>query len=316
MDPLRRIDASRQTWWFLRSLCSLPLWSRICHLHKPCAVALTIDRRSDYYIASLLPSSRGAACTWNDAVDREFDKKVARCHVRPIARGAVTPFQAYLWATFQTVAIVAILFRLPAACMFYFLEIVLLSVIYPFAKRVTYYPQFVLGSTFSVTFLTSVRSMDVDPLSKDNFAPSLCFFAANTIWTMIYDTIYAHQDVADDVHAGVKSMAVQFRDSTKLLTSLLAFFMTGFLALAGALAKRGPLYYIPAVGGSAVGLGATITLVNLADARSCGWWFSWGFLFVGGSILTGLVAESVGRSAGQHMEPAMQMNATWIHGDL
>ncbi|KAJ5126389.1 uncharacterized protein N7443_009431 [Penicillium atrosanguineum] len=242
----------------------MPLWSRTCHLHKPCAIVLLVDRRSNRYIASLLSSSPEPVCTWNDAVDKEFDKKVARGCVRPIARGAVTPFQAYPWATLKTVAIVAILFRLPATCMFF----VFLSTIYPFAKRVTYYPQFVLGSIFSLAFFTSVRGMDVDPLSKDNFAPSLCFFAANTIWTTIYDTIYAHQDVADDVHVGVKSMAVHLRNSSKLLTSFLALFITGLLALAGALAGFGPLYYIPVVGESAMGLGATSTLVKLAEAKS------------------------------------------------
>ncbi|KAJ5137139.1 UbiA prenyltransferase family-domain-containing protein [Penicillium atrosanguineum] len=251
----------------------LPSWVPYAELRRP-------DRPGKFYALYVLclfgvglatstspvqlSSSPEPVCTWNDAVDKEFDKKVARGCVRPIARGAVTPFQAYPWATLKTVAIVAILFRLPATCMFF----VFLSTIYPFAKRVTYYPQFVLGSIFSLAFFTSVRGMDVDPLSKDNFAPSLCFFAANTIWTTIYDTIYAHQDVADDVHVGVKSMAVHLRNSSKLLTSFLALFITGLLALAGALAGFGPLYYIPVVGESAMGLGATSTLVKLAEAKS------------------------------------------------
>jgi 4-hydroxybenzoate polyprenyltransferase len=131
---------------------------------------------------------------------------------------------------------------------------------------------------------------------------------------MIYDTIYAHQDVADDVHAGVKSMAVKFQDSTKLLTSLLACVMTALLAITGVLAKLGPLYYLSAVGGSAASLAATISMVDLADSRSCGWWFSWGFLFVGGSILSGFAAESIGRSAAWSAEPTL--NGSWIHPDL
>lgn len=132
----------------------------------------------------------------------------------------------------------------------YFSGIVVLSTIYPFAKRFTYYPQFVLGATLSVTFLTSVQSLNVNPLAREIIAPSLCFSAANTVWTMIYDAIYAHQDVADDVHAGVKSMAVKFKDSTKLLTSLLACVMSALLAITEVLVKSGPLYYLSAVGGS------------------------------------------------------------------
>jgi 4-hydroxybenzoate polyprenyltransferase len=121
--------------------------------------------------------------------------------------------------------------------------VVVLSIIYPFAKRFTYYPQFILGSIFSVGFLTSVQSLNVNPLSREISAPSLCFFAANTGWTIVYDTIYAYQDVADDIHAGVKSMAIKFQNSTKLLTSLLACVMTALLAMTGALVKLGPLYY-------------------------------------------------------------------------
>jgi hypothetical protein len=160
-----------------------------------------------------------------------------------------------------------------------------------------------------------IRSiLGFNPLSREILAPSLCFFAANTVWTMIYDTIYACQDVVDDVHAGVKSMAAKFQNSTKLLTSILACVMTAFLAMTSILVKLGPLYYLSAVGGSAVSLAATISMVDLADSRSCGWWFSWGFLFVGGSILSGLAAESVGRSAAWSVEP--KHNGSWIHPDL
>ncbi|KAJ5645809.1 4-hydroxybenzoate polyprenyl transferase [Penicillium lividum] len=276
------------------------------------SLALVVDRAITLLLCCLL--ARGAACTFNDAVDRDFDKQVARCQLRPIARGSVSVMRGQLWASIQTLAIIAILLRLPVACMRYFSGIVVLSTIYPFAKRFTNYPQFVLGSIFSMGFLTSVQSLNVDPLSKALLAPTASLFAANTVWTMIYDTIYAHQDVADDIHAGVKSMAVRFRDSTKLLTSLLACVMTTLLAMTGVFAKLGPLYYLLAVGGSAAGLAATISMVDLANPRSCGWWFNWGFLFIGGSILSGLAAESFGRSAAWSVEPVT--NATWIHLDL
>lgn len=183
--------------------------------------------------------ARRAACTWNNAVDQDFDKKVARCRLRPIARGDVTRSQAHMWAVFQTLAIIAILLRSPIACMCYFSVIILLATIYPFAKRFTYFPQSVLESIFSVAFLTSVQSLNVNPSSKEILASSLCFFAANTVWTIIYDAIHAHQDVADDVHAGVKSMAVKLKISTKTLTSLLACVMTGVFA------DLGPLYIFP-----------------------------------------------------------------------
>lgn len=90
--------------------------------------------------------------------------------------------------------------------------------------------------------------------------------------------------------------------------------MTALLAITGVLVKLGPLYYVSAVGGSAASLAATIAMVDLADSRSCGWWFSWGFLFVGGDILSGLAAESIGRSSAWPAEPIT--NGSCVHLDL
>ncbi|KAJ5190251.1 UbiA prenyltransferase family-domain-containing protein [Penicillium cinerascens] len=277
-------------------------------------IALILDRSITAFLCCVL--ARGAACAWNDSVDRDFDRKVERCRLRPVARGAVTRFQSHLFAIGQTVVIILLLVRMPIALLRYFGGIVLLSTLYPFAKRFTYYPQIVLGSTFGVAFLASARSVDVDPMAKETLIPSICAFVANTLWSMIYDTIYAHQDVADDIHSGVKSMAVRFQDSTKLVTSILAIVMTVMLAMTGVLAGLGPLYFAFTVGGGAVSLAATIISVDLKDGSSCSWWFSRGYSFVGACILTGFLAESVSKSGPGFEYMGLAKNASWIHTEL
>ncbi|KAL8748941.1 MAG: hypothetical protein Q9199_007982 [Rusavskia elegans] len=92
---------------------------------------------------------RGAACTWNDNTDQEFDRKVLRCRHRPIARGAVSTAQGHLFTAALGLAGVPILLNLPAGCTYHALPVTILFMLYPFAKRVTYYPQVVLGFPFA-----------------------------------------------------------------------------------------------------------------------------------------------------------------------
>ena len=96
----------------------------------------------------------------------------------------------------------------------------------------------------------------------------MCLFAANVAWTMIYDTVYAHQDLKDDVKAGVKSMAVRFADSTKLLASMLAVVQFGLLFAAGWQARLSIIYFVVACGGGAIALGSMIAKVRVSNSGS------------------------------------------------
>ncbi|KAI4155520.1 MAG: hypothetical protein L6R39_001213 [Caloplaca ligustica] len=231
---------------------------------------------------------RGAACSWNDNIDQEFDRKVLRCRLRPIARGAVSTAQGHLFTAALCLAEIPILLYLPAGCTYHAVPVTILFMLYPFAKRVTYYPQVILGFPFAWAIFICCTALEVDPFHPQVFASAACLFMANVSWTIIYDTIYAHQDIKDDVAAGVKSMAVRFAHSTKLLTSILAAAQVTLLLVAGRLARLSSLYFIASCGGAAFALTNMIVRVDLEVPASCAGWFHRGFWYVGGSIAIGL----------------------------
>lgn len=240
---------------------------------------------------------RGAACTWNDNIDQDFDRKVARCRLRPIARGAVSSAQGHLFTVGQTLAGSLLLALLPLECAYDAILITLLFVIYPFGKRFTNYPQFILGFPFAWAIVMSCHALGVDPLTSKTLPSTICLVLANVSWTMVYDTIYAHQDIKDDVDAGVKSMAVQFKDSTKLITSILGAILVALLLAVAAFIDMSHLYMAFTCGGTAISLAAMIGLVELKKPASCAWWFKWGFWFVGGAMMSGLLAQYLARLA-------------------
>lgn len=238
---------------------------------------------------------RGAACAWNDNIDQEFDRQVARCRLRPIARGAITSTQGHCF-TAALIGIGVPLFGfLPRQCAYHAIPITFLFGLYPFAKRITDYPQAVLGFPFAWGILLSCSALEVNPMSAHLVAPTICLCAANILWTIIYDTIYAHQDLKDDIRAGVKSMAVRFAESTKLLTTILATIQIMMLILTGWLAGLSPLYFAVTCGGTTATLVFMITRVSLDQPVSCAWWFHHGLWFVGGSTVLGFFGEYLAR---------------------
>lgn len=239
---------------------------------------------------------RGAACAWNDNVDQEFDRKVARCQNRPIARGAITTTQGHIFTAALALAGAPLFLVLPVECSYYALPITILFGAYALMKRVTNYPQVVLGFPFACGILMSCAALEVDALSEQLRLPTLGLFGANVLWTMIYDTIYAHQDLKDDVKAGVNSMAVRFADNTKSLASTLAVIQVGLFIVVGWQANFSLIYFLVTCGVSAIALGSMIAKVKLNEPASCAWFFHRGFWYVGGSILIGLFGEFFARS--------------------
>ena len=234
---------------------------------------------------------RGAACSWNDNVDQEFDRQVARTRLRPIARGAVSTRQGHMFTIALLLAEIPFFIVLPTTCAYHAVSINILFGAYALMKRVTHYPQFVLGFPFAWAILMSCAALEVDPLSGPRMLPTISLLAANILWTMIYDTIYAHQDIRDDIKAGVKSMAVRFADSTKELAAALATIQVALLVYTGREAGLSPLYFVFTCGGAAVALGSMIATVDLKKPSSCAWFFHRGFWYVGGSIVMGFAAE-------------------------
>jgi 4-hydroxybenzoate polyprenyltransferase len=174
---------------------------------------------------------RGAGSTLNDLIDRDIDGKVERTRGRPLASGRVSPMQATLFMAAQALIGLAVLLTFnPFAIMLGLLSLLPVA-IYPYMKRVTSWPQAVLGLAFSWGALMGWAAR-----TGDLGAPALWLYASCIIWTIGYDTIYALQDSKDDVIAGVKSTALLFGDHVKAAVSLLylASVLCAEMALAGA----------------------------------------------------------------------------------
>ena len=255
---------------------------------------------------------RGAACTWNDIQDREYDRLVPRTAMRPLPRGAVTPSQAYIFTAAQGLAGSCILATLPWNVAYNATVIMVLMGVYPFAKRVTYYPQVVLGIPIAWGVCLGAATLAMDPVTtwlvvgqrEDSIVAGFnggdgddggvgalaCLYVANFLWTIIYDTVYAHLDVADDAKAGVMSLAVRYRDSAKALLATLAAGQTAALLAAGVLARFGVPYFV-----GAVGAGGSLTVmvwsVDLRVPGQCLWWFRNGVWCVGGCLAGGLLGQ-------------------------
>jgi 4-hydroxybenzoate polyprenyltransferase len=255
----------------------------------------TLLRQSSFFLLWCI-ILRGAACTWNDNIDQDFDRAVARCRLRPIARRAVSTPHGHMFTVAQCLAGGALLWwqggRLSVECTYDVIPIAVLFGIYPFGKRFTNYPQFILGFPFAAAIFMACHALTVDPLTTGpTFAATVCLFMANVLWTMIYDTIYAHQDIKDDIKAGVKSMAVRFKDSTKLVASTLGVVQVSLLVTVGHLTEMAPVYYAVTCGGTALSLAAMIGLVDLETPASCAWWFKMDFWFVGASVVGGFLGQ-------------------------
>ncbi|KAI9796288.1 MAG: hypothetical protein M1825_000852 [Sarcosagium campestre] len=285
---LIRLDKPTGTYYlFFPCLFSTLLASTIPPLTSPVEALST----SFLFLTGALVM-RGAGCTINDLWDRNLDPQVARTRLRPIARGAVSVPQALIFTSFQLLAGLAVLLQFPMSCFFYATPSLILVGLYPLAKRVTHYPQFVLGLTFSWGVIVGFPAVGIDLLTDTAAASSAALlYASNVAWTILYDIIYAHMDIRDDGKAGIKSIALRHEAQTKPILSGLALVQVGLLWAAGAAVGAGPMFIAGSCGGAALTLALMIRKVNLKSVESCWWWFRNGCLLTGGAISAGIAAE-------------------------
>ncbi|OCL01777.1 4-hydroxybenzoate polyprenyl transferase [Glonium stellatum] len=242
---------------------------------------------------------RGAGCTINDLWDRNLDPHVARTRLRPIARGAITPEAAIIFTGAQLLTGLAVLLQFPTACFWYATPSLALVVTYPLAKRITYYPQFVLGLTFSWGAIMGFPALGVDLLSNHSaLVAAACLYASNVAWTVLYDMIYAHMDIKDDAKAGIMSIALKHENNTKAVLTMLAATQIALLGAAGVAVNAGPVFFIGACGSAALTLGTMIWRVRLKEVSNCWWWFKHGCWFTGGGIALGLFGEYLAQFTG------------------
>ncbi|HEU4660522.1 MAG TPA: 4-hydroxybenzoate octaprenyltransferase [Pseudolabrys sp.] len=169
---------------------------------------------------------RGAGCTWNDLVDRDLDAKVERTRSRPIPSGQVTATQAALFLLLQALIGLLVLIQFNGFTIVTGLASLVVVAIYPFMKRITYWPQIALGLAFSWGALMGWPAA----FGRLDWPP-LVLYAGSIAWVIGYDTIYAHQDREDDALIGIKSTALLFGERTR---PMLAIFYAIAVVLIGA----------------------------------------------------------------------------------
>ena len=174
------------------------------------------------------PLMRGAGCTWNDITDHKIDAKVARTKSRPIPSGQVSVQQAAVWMVAQALIGFVILLTLNGAAIALGVLALLPVVIYPFAKRFTWWPQVFLGLAFNWGALLGWAAH-----TGSLGWPPVLLYLAGISWTLFYDTIYAHQDKEDDALIEVKSTARLFAENTA--TWLRWFMVASVLMMAAAI---------------------------------------------------------------------------------
>jgi len=182
---------------------------------------------------------RSAGCIINDLMDQKLDKQVERTKSRPLASGKLSRHKAILLLITLLGAGLAVLLQLNAAAIFSGFVALILVATYPLMKRITYYPQIFLGMTFNFGILMS--SLHI--LGNINFATSILYGFA-IIWTLVYDTIYAHQDIADDLKVGIKSSAIKFGKNSRKILMGLNFTSFAILILLGWHQKFSPEFFL------------------------------------------------------------------------
>jgi 4-hydroxybenzoate polyprenyltransferase len=225
---------------------------------------------------------RAAGCVYNDIVDRDYDAGVARTRNRPIPSGqvSVAAAKAFMLALCFVGLLVLLQFNLFTILLG--ISSLALIAIYPFMKRFTYWPQVVLGLTFKWGALVGWAAV------KGSLAlPAVLLYAGCVLWTIGYDTIYAHQDKEDDEVLGLKSTALRFGENTK---PWLTGFYSGALVLwALASFAAGGAWFV----GLALALVAAhmvwqVTTLDISDAQNCLIRFrsniTVGWLFFGGLV--------------------------------
>lgn len=206
---------------------------------------------------------RGAGCTYNDIVDVNIDNQVERTRSRPLPSGKVSRRKAWLFLVLQALAGLTVLLQFNSFTILLGLCSLAVVAAYPFMKRITNWPQFVLGLAFSWGALMgwSAEFGDVDE-------PAILLYVGAIMWTIGYDTIYAHQDKEDDAIVGVKSTARLFGENTK--TWLIVLYSGALMCFAVAFANaQVPMPSMAGLIAAAVHMGRQIFVLDIDDGDQC-----------------------------------------------
>jgi 4-hydroxybenzoate polyprenyltransferase len=260
---LARLDRPIGAWLLL-----IPCW------WSSALAAISLPERGVSHLLPVLPehlalffvgafAMRGAGCTWNDIVDRDLDRSVERTRSRPIPSGQVSVAQAALFLVAQALVGFVVLMQFNAFAVATGVASLAIVAVYPFMKRITYWPQIVLGLAFSwgalMGWAAALGSLDLRPV---------VLYAGSIAWVIGYDTIYAHQDREDDALIGIKSTALLFGDRTKPMLVIFYGLAVALIGVAGALAGAGALFWL-GLAAFAAHLAWQIVRLDIRDPDMC-----------------------------------------------
>ena len=209
-------------------------------LFWPCSWGLTIAYNFEnnfnlyffylilFFLGSVL--MRSAGCIVNDIADRNYDKKVLRTKNRPIASGKISVIQGFFYVLLLCLLALIVLLQFNKLTIFLALASMPLAFIYPYMKRLTYWPQLFLGITFNYGLILGWTSIN----PEITLIP-IVFYLGAIFWTLAYDTIYGFQDIKDDEIIGLKSTSIKFKSNPIIFlyfcytTFLLSLIFIGFL---------------------------------------------------------------------------------------
>ena len=252
---LARVDRPIGTWLLL-----LPCWWGL-------AAAGGENTAQTIYFALLFAIGafvmRGAGCVWNDILDRDYDAKVARTALRPIANGDVSVFSGALFLAALTGIGLLVLLQFNNFTILVAIISLVLVALYPLMKRITYWPQAWLGLTFNWGILVAYSAING---ALD--ATAYYLYAAGFFWTLGYDTIYAHQDKEDDALVGVRSTALLLGQRSPYWVAVFYGATLIMFTGAGLRADMNILYYV-GIGIATMQFGWQVLRLDIEDPRDC-----------------------------------------------
>lgn len=229
-------------------------YSRLMRLDRPIPIALAVSpalwavafaskswaQIIIYSIIVILGAivARSAGCILNDIADRHLDSKVERTKNRPLASGEISLKEAYIILAILGTIGIGMLATLPLIALVVGILFIPLIAIYPYMKRVTYYPQVFLGFVYPAGAI--IGWLAVSPKFS---VIQASLYIASILWVVGFDTIYGHQDKADDEKIGIKSLSIKLGDKTQSVVWSLYRIMMIFIAVIGLNCHMNFLFY-------------------------------------------------------------------------
>lgn len=206
---------------------------------------------------------RGAGCVVNDLWDRDIDAKVARTATRPIASGEISVAKAFAFLGLLLLIGLGILLQFNVTTIIVAIASLGLVVVYPLMKRITWWPQAILGLTFNWGALVGWTAV-----TGELQVPALTLYAAGFFWILGYDTLYGHQDKADDIMVGVKSSSIRLGERTKPAVAVFYVLTLALIGWAGYAVGLGAMFYA-ALGVTALHFAWQVVTLDIDDPTNC-----------------------------------------------